>query len=153
MASFRDRYNPETIHFPAGLASKALIVFGWGLNAIVAIGCLLTHQSVVRTIVELIFLIAVSVFLLWCWPPDLRIELKGVSSRWLFGRKKYIDWKSVQSARPVAVVASRFFRTDEYRVVSTGGVVIAHTDRHPDRERFVFELRRKGVEAADAYDE
>lgn len=153
MASFRDKYNPETIHFPAGLASKAMIVFGWGMNAVLAVGCVFTHQPILRTIVEVVFLILVSLFLLWCWPPDLRIELKGVSSRWLFGKKKYIDWKSVKWAGPVVVVASGYFRTDEYRVVANDGSVIAHTDRHPDRERFVFELRRKGVQAGDAYDE
>lgn len=152
MASFRDRYNPETIHFPADLTSKFLIPGGILLNVVLALACLITHQPLWRTIAEIVSLFAVSVVFLLCWPPDLRIELRGVSSRWLFGRREFIEWKDVKSAYPVT---RRILGVtlEAYVVESNSGKKVVHSERHDDRERWVFELRRHGVSALDAYDD
>jgi hypothetical protein len=113
----------------------------------------LTHQPFWRTLIELVFLAGVCVFLLFCWPQDLRIELKGVATRWLMGRRTFIEWGDVTSAKPFFRQYPFGLRSEKYIIRSKQGVTIAHTERHPDRERFVFELRRHGVEALDAYDD
>jgi hypothetical protein len=154
VASYRDKYNPETIHFPAELTSKFLILVGWGLCLLCAVGCMLTHQPLVRTLLELVFLAAVSVFLMRCWPADLRIELRGLSSHWLWKRRTFIPWGDVDSAQPQTKRLGPLGRVEYYVVRGRNGLQIAHTDRHADRERFVFELKRHGVAvAADAYED
>jgi hypothetical protein len=153
VASFRDRYNPETIHFPAGLTSKFLILVGWGVCVLAAIACLLTHQPAWRTIVELVFLGAIAAFLYFCWPQDLRIELRGVAGVGLMRKRTFIAWSEVELAKPETRHFGPWARVEYYVIGSKNGVRIRHTERHPDRERFVFELKRHGVNAADAFEE
>jgi hypothetical protein len=115
---------------------------------------MLTHQPLVRTLLELVFLAAVVVFLMRCWPADLRIELRGLSSHWLWKRRTFIAWGDVDSAQPQTKRLGALGRVEYYVVRSRNGTQIAHTDRHADRERFVFELKRHGVAvAADAYED
>jgi hypothetical protein len=154
VASYRDRYDPETIHFPAALSSKFLVICGLFVNAVTAAGCLLTHQSRERTVIELSALGGLSLLLILAWPRDLRIELRGVASHWLLGRRVFIPWAEVAEARRADRVIGPGRRVlYRYVVAAADGRRIVHTARHPDRERFVFELQRHGAAAEDAFEE
>lgn len=132
-----------------------MISMGIGLCFLLIIPCLITHQPLWRTIIEVLGLLGVAIGMLLAWPDHLRIEMRGVSSHWLLGRRRLIEWKQVARARPEErrYFGLSFLRESNYLVEGLDGTRIRHTERHPDRERFVHELRRHEVDAEEAWAE
>ncbi|HNY41277.1 MAG TPA: hypothetical protein PKJ41_12820 [Bryobacteraceae bacterium] len=148
MASYRDQYNPEALHFPGSFASRSFLAC-----AIFYCICLIIGLAVIGTTLDRTVNIAlVAVVLLLCiaaWPKEIVLDQAGVTQRHLLGRS-LLRWHDIERVE----VSSEFLlplrhgrlATSTLRATSNDGRHrVLHTPRHTDRHRFAFELQRHGL--------
>jgi hypothetical protein len=150
VSSFRDRLNPEAVHFPAKIGSKVLIVCG----AVVMVFCALpgywVEQPMRQTLIDSA-LAAVGIgFILLCWPNYLKTDQFGVSQQSPFPhRRVFIPYKDVASVEVKPefgrILSGLGIDGEALVVYSSEGRKVTHGPRHPDRPRFLHELEIHGV--------
>ena len=150
VASFRDRYNPEAVHYPAIIRSKVLIVCGALLMVLSVLPTYWVEQPLQPVLIDTALAVAGLSFVLLAWPDYLKTDQFGVSQESPFPhRRVFIRWKdvaSVDSKREYGGFLSGLGVESEALVVySSEGRQVVHGPRHPDRPRFVHELEMHGV--------
>ncbi len=155
VSSFRDRFNPEAVHFPAQIRSKAMIVCGVLLSVLSTLPSYWVEQPLRPVIIDTAILFAVLAFLLSAWPSSLRTDQFGVSRDSPFPyRRVFIAWRDVASFETKVVyggfLSSLGIYSEALIVYSTDGRKVVHGPRHPDRARFVHELELHGVATQSA---
>lgn len=150
VSSFRDRFNPEAVHFPSHFRPKLIICCG-------AFVCLLSlapaywvEQPVSDRLTDTVLVLMVLLICFLAWPSSLTTDQFGISRRYpLPFRRAFIPWKEVASVEEKAprsgLLAVLGIRSDKLIVYSMDGRSIAHTPLHGDRARFKHELKLHGV--------
>lgn len=148
MASYRDQYNPEALHFPGSFGSRCFLAC-----AIFFCVCLILGLAVVGTALDRtlnIALVALTVLLcIVVWPKEILLDQAGITQRGLLGRRR-LSWQDAGRAEIVSEyllpLRHGALATETLRVPSKDGRCwIRHTPRHDDRHRFAFEIQRHGV--------
>ncbi|MGC8884443.1 MAG: hypothetical protein ACP5UT_16550 [Bryobacteraceae bacterium] len=153
MASFRDRLDPELLHFPGRWRTRILIGAGLLVNALTALLCWWFESPAPRPLeAELGLLAALSLWMAACWPREILCGPAGVGQRqWLGLRRVRIPWDEVLAVEPYEEfggAGKRFgIECSALRVVSNRHE-IRHTPRHPDPDRFLRECRMRMKERA-----
>jgi len=148
VASYRDQYNPEALHFPGSFASRCFLTC-----AIFFCACLILGLAVIGTTLDRTLNIAlVALVVALCsaaWPREIVLDQDGVLQRHPWGRRalKWHDVDRVEVSSEFALPLRRgSAATAALRIISKdGGPKVIHTPRHTDRHRFAFELQRHGV--------
>lgn len=148
MASYRDQFNPEALHFPGSFASRcflacAIFFCGCLIIGLVAIGTAL-DRTLNITLVTLVILLCIA-----AWPKEILLDQAGVTQRNLLGRR-LLNWHDAGRVEIVSEFLLPLRRasltTATLRVTSKDGRRrVLHTPRHDDRHRFAFEIQRHGL--------
>jgi len=154
VASYRDRYNPEALHFPGSFAAKSYLsgVVFCCICLIVGLALIGTTLDRMLNIPLLLAVIAVSVA---AWPKEILLDQGGLTQRH-GSERRLMEWSDVGQV----LVTSEFrlplrresFPTLTLRIVSKDGRhVVVQTPRHPDTHRFAFEIQRHGVKLPEEW--
>ncbi len=150
-SSYRDTRNPECLRFPGSLLTKSLIITGVAVAAATAVLSAVTGQSGFKPAIDGAVLLAVSIFMLQLWPPEIRTDRMGLHVHGMFGRLRYsLAWKDVAHIEPGVeggAVARMLKLRADILVISNedGSVRVVHTPRHADRDRLLREMKQWGV--------
>jgi len=150
VSSFRDRFNPEAVHFPAKIRSKVLIVCGAVAMVLSTLPSYWVEQPLRQTLIDSALLVVGLAFLFSAWPDYLQTDQFGVSQQSPFPhRRVFIAWKDVASIDVKSQLGGLLLKLgikgDALVVYSSEGRKVTHGPRHPDRPRFVHELEIHGV--------
>lgn len=150
-SSYRDPLNPECRRFPGSLLTKSLIITGVMLAIAVEVLSVAVSRTWRDYTIDAVALLAICIFLLRLWPPEIRTDRTGLHLHGMFGRPFCsLLWKDVAHVEPGVeggAVARRLKLRADILVVSNedGSVRIVHTPRHADRERLLCEMKQWGV--------
>lgn len=154
MASYRDRQNPEILHFPGKWSTKLLISIGLVILAFCAAASIFDFQGLSQALFDASIIITAALFLLACWPTELTLDPGGIRrNKALRVGTVQLPWKEIASAKPGRELGGEWaaaigLRTDT--LVLRGASLplrIVHTPRHTDRARLLLELSQHGVPA------
>lgn len=142
MSSYRDPRNPEVVHFPGTLTAMATM----GLLAIITLCilvlCLLSGPWLERLLWSIPPLLILA-FIYGYWPRKIVLGERGVWQYNMAGKQNYmIPWTDIAQAELTGELGSSpqfaFARNQAVRLQSTQqNLVILHTPRHSDPERFL----------------
>ncbi len=150
VSSFRDRLNPEAVHFPPGIARKAWIVIGAAVILVCLAPAYWIEQPLQSVIVDSVLAAAALAFLVSAWPWGLVTDQFGVSRKSVYpARSVFIPWKEVASVEPFLLyhgfLANLGIDNEALAVYSSNGKRIVHGPEHTDRARFLHEFEIHGV--------
>lgn len=152
VSSYRDRLDPEVVHFPGSFASRTLL-------AVVAFLCVATVPVILMfgygwlNWVHAGLVVILLAVIVGTWPRRICIDDVAVSQFTLFGKRHHF----IRHEDMAPVVFTPELRTLAWmtpRRASWTNVVmrstlenkrIVHTPRHSDRDRFLSELHRRGA--------
>ena len=148
MASYRDKYNPEALHFPGSAASKAFL-------AVVLFLCLLlivwaaVSGSLLQRMLNTLLAVAVAGMAAAAWPKSILLDQNGLTQHHGTG-KRQLAWQEAGSVEMTSEFGLPLrggrYPTRSLRVRSRDGkICVVHTPRHTDFHRFAFEIQRHGV--------
>ncbi len=157
MSSFRDRFNPEAVHFPASLRCKALIIAGALISLLCLIPAYWVEQPIQARAIDTALVILALSFLSLAWPADLMTDQFGLSSKCPWPHKRaFISWKEVASVERKLGYGGRLkglgIASEFLIVYASDGRKLAHTPLHGDLGRFEHELEMHGVVPEQAWD-
>lgn len=149
---YRDRRNPEAVHFPAQLhvaATYALILIALVLTGVLT----LIYDHGMKALTDLAELLACLAFIAFYYPKKITTDETGVRIGSLFGlRKRLIRWDEIQSVKERAIVYGippfdAGFVANWVVVIRSvlGGRPVRFTCRHSGRRAFLYELKRWGA--------
>ncbi len=151
VSSYRDRRNPEVVHFPGSLRAIATLGLCGSLAAALFALAAATGPPAMRLgfgAPLLLVLIAIARM----WPRRISLGELGVWQYGIFGRQKYmIAWDDMAPAqesvelRILSAQARTGFAANRTVVLhsASGQLRIVHTPRHSDRERFLLLARQR----------
>lgn len=148
VASYRDKYNPEALHFLGSVASKSFLGGAIFLCVLLIVWAALAGEAVGRTVHMLLSVMVIAAAVA-AWPKSILLDQKGLTQHRVSG-SRLLEWKDVKSIELTTEFklpqrAGRF-PTKTLRLASEDGkTFIEHTPRHTDFHRFVFEIQRHGV--------
>lgn len=150
VSSFRDRFNPEAVHFPSEIRRKVLIVCGCAFILLCLAPTYWVEQPLQPVIIDTVLAAAAIVFLVCSWPSSLVTDQFGVSEKSVFpGKSVFIAWKDVASVEHFrkfgGFLSYLGIDNEALAVYSSGGKRIVHGPEHTDRSRFLHELGIYGV--------
>lgn len=151
VSSFRDRFNPEAVHFPSTFRAKVLIICGVLLVLLSLLSTYYVEPRTLIVVIDTILCAAAVAFLVACWPDSLRTDQFGVWRESVFPfRRVFVPWKEVASVEEKKVhrgfLSSHGIDNNALVVYSSDGKRIIHGPEHSDRPRFLHELSINGVE-------
>jgi hypothetical protein len=143
------------VRYPSDLRPKILICMALLVNLICAGGALISPGSLLyNCFAGLLLLGSTALYIHW-WPTTLVTDQRGLHSLWILGRRRqFIAWDEIGEISDGFELgmewAAALGVTVDVLVVSNlaGDVKIAHTSRHPDRERMLKEFQLHGVAAS-----
>ncbi len=154
MASYRDRYNPEALHFPGSFASRTFLTCAVFFCVCLIVGLALIGTMLDRTLnIALVFVvIAVAVA---AWPKEILLDQRGLTQRH-GSQRRLMAWNDVGLIQVTSEfrlpLRRKSLPTLTLRVISKDGRhIVEHTPRHPDTHRFTFELQRHGVKLPEEW--
>lgn len=152
MPSYRDRYNPEAVRYPADFRPKILICLALLTNLICGLAVIVSPGSVLYNCFAAVVLISTTALYIHLWPTTLVTDQTGLHGLWLLGRRRqFIGWNDVGALSEESELGMDWavklrVRVDQLVVSNRDGTVrIAHTPRHPDRQRMLKEFHLHGV--------
>ncbi|MBI5281131.1 MAG: hypothetical protein HY858_05560 [Candidatus Solibacter usitatus] len=151
MASYRDRRNPEAVHFPGSLTTKIMATVGLFICLLLAILAITSPEKHWMWLLDTVLLSVVVLLLVWTWPAEIITDQHGIRTRRFLGLlSSHISWHEVgriTTVQEFGGLGARLGLGAECLVVAarTGTVTIVHSPRHPDRRRFLLELKQHGV--------
>jgi hypothetical protein len=158
VSSFRDRFNPEAVHFPASIQCKALIFSGALLVLLCLVPTYWVEQPIEARAIDTALVILALGFMLLAWPADLITDQFGLSSKSPWPHKRaFIAWKEVASVERRLAYGGRLsglgIAGDFLIVYGADGRKLVHSPLHGDRARFEHELGIHGVAPDQAEDQ
>lgn len=148
MGSYRDKYNPEALHFPGAGAAKSFLACTILVAALLIIWAAFTGSLVDRTVNVSLALVVIAVSIA-AWPKSILLDQEGLTQHGLTG-KRMLAWKEIGSIELTSEfhLPQRSGRFPTQTLIAgsiDGNVRVHHTPRHTDFHRFTFELQRHGV--------
>lgn len=148
VASYRDKYNPEALHFPGSAESKSFLSATVFVCVLLIVWAALTGDVLGRT-VHILLAGAVICAAVAAWPKAILLDQKGLTQHHGTG-KHLLEWSEAANIEMTPEfrlpLRKGRFPTQTLRITSKDGKVsVLHTPRHTDFHRFVFEIQRHGV--------
>ncbi len=148
VTSYRDKYNPEALHFPGSFVSRTFLTCSIFFCVCLLVGLALMGTTLDRTL-NIAFVLVVVGLALAAWPKEILLDQRGLTQRH-GSERRLLAWEDVG----VVELTSEFrlplrretLPTVTLRVKSKDGRhTVVQTPRHPDTHRFAFELQRHGA--------
>ncbi|MBE0659800.1 MAG: hypothetical protein IH602_19055 [Bryobacteraceae bacterium] len=148
MASYRDKHNPEGLHFLGSGGSKSFLGCTIIVCMLLIVWAAFTGGPLGRAINILLSLIIIAAAAA-AWPKSILLDQRGLTQRHGTG-KRLLEWSDLgrieQSTEFGLPLRKGRFPTQTLRIRSKDGrTSVVHTPRHTDFHRFVFEIQRHGV--------
>jgi hypothetical protein len=155
VASYRDEFNSEAVHFPGDMLPRILIVVGLVVCFSTGMLSLSFSGSAEAVARDAAVLVAAALLMVCGWPREILVDQNGVHQQGLLWIRKHgLSWKRVDRAyfgrdlgAPLGALLG--LRTSTLVIEGTGSsgsrVRIVLTPRHSDSERLLRILRMNGV--------